>query len=149
MCQERPELDNDGVVFRLGMQGLTTDVYFHAKPRPPLADFRLGDRECAAAEANEGIGGLSVWDYALTSPNEARAFLEGPRPSVYRLKVADIRALTTLHVCRQPSTIALPGAAGHCLIANAYSRDEKTRRAIRSSIVRVAEQDLDNSIIEP
>jgi hypothetical protein len=139
MCQDRPNVD-DGVVFRLCTQQKPDSLYFYKEPKPLPADFRLTDLECEEAEKNDGIGGLSVWDVSRTEPDQARAFLSTPRPTVYHLRVAAIRSITDLklHVCRDPLADARKGADGHCLIANVYSKDEKTRRSIRASVMREA-----------
>src|SRR5260221_563387 len=104
MCQDRENVPDQGVVFRMCSQRKPDGLYFHRKPVPLPGDFRLTDKECEEAERNGGIGGLSVWDVDRTEPNQARAFLDTPRPTIYHLSVASIRAIKAydLHVCRDP-----------------------------------------------
>ena len=140
MCQGRVNVEDECVVFRLCTQRAPDSLYFYKEVKPLPVDFRLTDKECAAAESNEGIGGLSVWDFERTTPDQARAFLGTPRPTIYSLNVAAVRGITaySLHVCRDPINDPREGADGHCLIANVYSRDEKVRRSIRAILMRAA-----------
>jgi len=140
MCQDREHAPNDLMVFRLSAPrdaGILTSKEWAPLP----GDFRLTDTECQEAEDNDGIGGLSVWDSIRTKPNEARDMLPSRRRRiVFQLSVGAIGKIPdhNLHVCRDPLPEDKPGADGHCLIANAYSRDEIVRRSIRASIVRAA-----------
>ena len=140
MCQDRVNVDDEGIVFRLCTQRTPDGLYFYKEVKPIPVDFRLTDKECAAAEFNGGVGGLSVWDFNRTTPEQARAFLTTPRPTIYSLSVAEVRGITSadLHVCRDPINDPRAGADGHCLVANVYSRDEKVRRSIRAVVMRVA-----------
>lgn len=141
MCQGREHVPNDRVVLRLSAPR-DADAFHSSKEVTPLpGDFRLTDRECREAENNGGIGGLSVWDSLRTTPNQARSFLPSQRRRiVFQLSVGALSEIPdhNLHVCRDPLSEDKAGADGHCLIANAYSRDEIVLRSIRASIVRVA-----------
>src|SRR5205807_10186424 len=106
MCQNRIHVADECFVFRLCTQQKPEDVHFDEEVKPLPVDYRLTDTERREAEGNGGIGGLSVWDFGRTTPNQARVILGSPtpRPTVYRLSVADIRRIEahSLHVCRDP-----------------------------------------------
>lgn len=139
----RPKLDRvtQGFVVRL----VNTGVPDHFPPnadKPLPAAFRpsSGDEE-DAAERNLPVL-VSVWVSALTSANEAIAFLPERKWKPFKLPVAGIEAVAPARteVLRDPHSVRLPGWEGHAGIAGLEQRsseDKKFIKLLRSKLVDI------------
>jgi hypothetical protein len=126
-----------GVVFRFGVR--SPDEMFYSDRRKPLVgDFDLGSLEQTEAKRTH-TASLSAWDEALTTVEQAQAFINPQRRLPIWLSVADIRALPhDLHVQRSPHEKNLPGREGHCDVGNVWSDDKITLKRIRSDLRDIA-----------
>jgi hypothetical protein len=73
--------------------------------------------------------------------------LSTPRPTAFKIKAADVKALH-LHVCRDPLSSDKAGAGGHCLVANVYDADEKVRRSLRAKVIKVSVYDPEGTLLQ-
>src|SRR5438034_11189761 len=96
----RPELTT-GVVIRLTSHEIAKRFSANGTIEPQHADFRLPDADRARLKTNGGTGGLSVWDRALTTPQQAQQFLTPNHRIVLDLDVQRITILG-LRVFRAP-----------------------------------------------
>jgi hypothetical protein len=134
MRAAREELET-GVVLRLAPRNIGID-YNASGLAADAGDFALSTTEDAERKIT-GVGSLSVWDAARTTPEEANAFLpEKPRVA-FTLNVAAIRE-RSLHVFRSPLKSDQRGADGHCSLEDVWSSERKTRERIRGQLAIIA-----------
>jgi hypothetical protein len=126
-----------GVVIRFGVRS-ESDMFYADRRKPLLGDFDLGSSEELEAREKR-FATLSAWDEALTTVEQAQAFLSPNRRLPIWLAVEEIRALKYgLRVLRAPHPKDLPGREGHCEIGNVWPGDKATFRAIRSDLCEIA-----------
>src|SRR4051794_35821800 len=124
MADERAEL-TEGVVLRLAVRSAETD-FIPGSIIADAGDFSLNSKERERVQNGDGIGSLSVWDGARTTPVQADAFLDPKERVAFRINVALVRALPfDLHVFRDPLSDPKPGADGHCALEDVWRSERR------------------------
>ncbi len=139
-----PEVADDvltaGVVMRLPARRFdTTEFSPDEILHPDAGDFALSTEEKKRVDEVDGIGAISVWDRARTTPEQAAAILPKKSRLILDLRVEDILGTKlSLKVLRTKSNSALPGNDGHCDIQDIWQGSRGKAQQIRSALAAKA-----------
>lgn len=137
MHKVREELST-GVVIRLAARSREND-FSALEFVADASDFELNSEERERVKTGDGVGSISVWDEALTTAEQADAFLQPKLRIAFRIDVAEVVSLPfDLHIFRDPLDDRRPGAIGHCALEDVWRKDKQLRQQIRGRLAVIA-----------